>query len=139
MDNLTNAKQLDEACETVAYLPMRISAPVTVTPFMRELPANVSCCGDPTIISIPNSCRGSGNSRRCSFVITQNLCIEIPIEIGAMSNVGNLCIKCGTPTSEDICTNCDNITGFDDLIPNNFGNLRRYRIENHWVTPSVIV
>lgn len=139
MINLTTTQQLDETCETSAYLPMRISAPITVTPFMRELPGNVSCCGDPTITPIPNSCKGRGSSRRCSFVITQNVCIEIPVEIGVTSVVGNLCTRCGIPTSEDICTNCDNISGFEDLFPNDVIYFKRNKTEYHWGSPSITI
>lgn len=97
---------VDETCETEAFLPMTVSAPVSVKPFIRELPITASCCGDPVLTPIPPPCRDKGI---CSFVITQNICIQIPIEIGARSLVGNPFVQCGEATSEDVCSDCDSI------------------------------
>jgi len=113
----------DKKCETVASLPMRVSAPVTVAPYIRQLPATISCCGEPTLTPI-SSCRGG----RCSFVITQNLCIEIPIEIGATSKIGNPRTQCFGPSSEDVC---------NDFYPSSCIIPKPSRIESHWSSPKI--
>ena len=74
-------------CISTAYQKMRVSVPVTVKPVAYDLPATIYCCGDPCIKYKPIPCRGV-NKSICSFVLTQNLCIEIPIVISAKTMVG---------------------------------------------------
>lgn len=113
----------DKKCETVASLPMRISTPVTVVPHIRQLPANISCCGEPTLTPI-SSCRGG----ICSFVITQYLCVEIPIEIGATANIGKPQSQCVIPTREGVENN---------YYPNSSIIPKPNRIEPHWSSPKI--
>lgn len=105
-------KHQDKNCVTVASVPMRISAPVTVVPNIRQLPATISCCGEPTLTPIVSPCKGD----ICSFVVTQYLCIEIPIEIGAISKIGKPRSQCFEQSNEDVL---DGGT------------------ESHWYTPKI--
>ena len=65
-----------EACESAAYVSMTISTPISLTPCIKELPITVSISGDPVIE--PTGCG--------KFILTQELCVKVPIEITIESN-----------------------------------------------------
>lgn len=131
---------VDETCQSEAFLPMTVSAPVQVKPFVRELPINAFCCGDPVLTRIPPPCRGK-DGVICSFIITQNICVEIPIEIGVRSRVGDPFVQCGTPTSEDVCSDCDSIALPEDIVCRAVKHFlaRPHHKQNHWTTPNIII
>ena len=92
--------QGDSSCESVFYQRETVCVPVTVTPFAEPGTATATCCGDP-VISTTAQCPGTRTS--CTFTITQNLCIEIPISFGATIETGTAVVHCGTVTE----TACD--------------------------------
>ena len=93
------------ACETAAYQPLSVSVPVTVEPFVSEGEATTFCCGDPTVIREPARC-DCIDDNTCTFVITQNLCVKVPVTFGANASVGRAIVQCGEATGEDVCTGC---------------------------------
>lgn len=101
-------QNLVETCDTTVSLPMRVCVPVTVTPFANAGVTTTYCCGDPVITPGPAACTGTQNGS-CSFTITQNICVEVPIEIGANATVGDTFVQCCNASAEDICTNCGEI------------------------------
>lgn len=102
---ICNGEPVDETCPTVAFVPMTVCAPVTVTPFVNELPTTTFCCGAPIITPGPAECSGVRNGS-CTFTITQDICVRVPVEIGATPDVGDPFVQCGEATSTDVCTNC---------------------------------
>lgn len=92
-------------CEAVAFQPLSISVPVTVTPFVNEGEATTHCCGDPIVIREPagGDCIHDGN---CTFIITQKICVRIPVTFGATASLGHTFVRCGEATDEDVCTGC---------------------------------
>lgn len=66
-------------CESVAFVPMTISTPINLKPFIRSLPITASISGNP--ILEPTSCG--------TFILTQEICVKVPIEIMIESNIGN--------------------------------------------------
>lgn len=93
-------------CVAVTYQSATVSVPVTVKPKVSAGSINTFCCGDPRII--PSPCRmicnpGSGN---CSFILTQNICVEVPIEFSAQALVNCPYIKCGEAGGK-MCEGCD--------------------------------
>lgn len=92
-------------CETAAYQPLSVSVPVTVEPFVREGEATTFCYGDPTVIREPARCDYI-DKETCTFVITQNICVKVPVTFGANATVGRATVRCGEATGEDICTGC---------------------------------
>lgn len=92
-------------CETAAYQPLSVSVPVTVEPFVSEGEATTFCCGDPTVIREPARC-DCIDDNTCTFVITQNLCVKVPVTFGANALVGSAIVQCGEATGEDVCTGC---------------------------------
>lgn len=90
------------SCESVFYQRETVCVPVTVTPRATPGTATAICCGDP-VISTTEQCPGSRTS--CTFTISQNICIEIPISFGALIQTGTAVVQCGT-VSETPC-DCD--------------------------------
>ena len=74
----------------------RISVPVTLRPRICTKGAITYSYGEPVLIKRScdcNICRNTG----CSFVLSQNVCIEIPIEFSADAIVKEACIDCYMP------------------------------------------
>lgn len=69
-------------CRRIIGQFARIRVPVTVTPQISHGPISTICCGSPILVPIQSAC-GSDQNQSCSFMITQNLRILIPIEFGA--------------------------------------------------------
>ena len=88
-----------ESCESVFYQKESICVPVTVTPYATPGTATATCCGTP-VIRPGATCEHKQTS--CTFTITQNLCIEIPISFGAAIETGTASVQCGT-VSEEPC------------------------------------
>ena len=92
-------------CETAAYQPLSVSVPVTVTPFVNEGEATTYCCGDPIVIREPDGSDCIHDSD-CTFIITQKICVRIPVTFGATASLGRTFVRCGEATDEDVCTGC---------------------------------
>lgn len=99
------AQQQVKTCDTVGYQPLTVCVPVTVTPFANPLPTTTFCCCDP-IVTPGNAICGGVLNGNCTFTITQNICVAVPVEFGATTVVGNTFVQCGVATSEDVCTDC---------------------------------
>ncbi len=97
-----------QTCEATAYQPFSVCVPVTVTPFAIPGDTTTVCCGPPTVTPGTPTCPGVENGS-CTFTITQNICVAVPIEFGATPVVGNPFVQCGTASAEDICTGCGDV------------------------------
>jgi len=95
----------DQTCPAVGYQPATICVPVTVTPFALPGSTVTVCCSDPIVTPGSATCEGTVNGH-CTFTITQNICVAVPVEFGATATVGAPSVQCGIATSQDICTNC---------------------------------
>lgn len=104
-------------CPATAYQRARVCVPVAVRPFATPLATTTVCCGDPVIAplpTIPPLCPGTLNGA-CTFTLTQDICIEVPVEFGANTRVGGPFVQCGRVSDVDICTGCgDDAAGFTD-------------------------
>ena len=78
-------------CESLFNHKETVCVPVTVTPFARPGSARTICCGKPEI-STETSCYGERTS--CSFTVSQELCIELPITFGAQVETGSISVQC---------------------------------------------
>lgn len=45
--------------------------------------------------------------RLCSFTLSQNVCVAVPVDFGATATVGGAYVECLGASAEDICTACD--------------------------------
>lgn len=103
--NMTNTLTEDQTCPAVGYQSASICVPVTITPFAQTGPTYTKCCGNPVVTPGNAVCDGVRNGS-CSFTITQDICIAVPVAFGASAAVGDTFVSCNGASSEDICTNC---------------------------------
>ncbi|MEG2174024.1 MAG: hypothetical protein RR135_00885, partial [Oscillospiraceae bacterium] len=89
-----------QTCPTVGYQSASICVPVTVIPFAQAGATLTKCCGDPIVTPGKNSCSGLQNGT-CSFTISQDICIQVPVEFGATATVGNTFVTCNGASADD--------------------------------------
>lgn len=94
-----------QTCQAVGYQSATVCVPVVVTPFAIARETTTVCCGAPIITPGITVCEGVVNGS-CYFTISQNICVEVPVEFGAYSSVGAPVVQCGEATNQDICSNC---------------------------------
>ncbi len=93
------------SCGSVVTQRMSICVPVTVTPWARVGDINAECCGEPVLTPGTVLCPGDEDAS-CSFTISQQLCMQIPMTFGATAVPG-------TPR-----TDCDGVElGLADVVP----------------------
>ena len=109
---------LNEAmtCPAVGYQSASICVPVTVTPFAQAGTTVTKCCGTPVVTPGLEVCGGTRNGA-CFFTITQDICVAVPVEFGAVASVGDSFVSCNGASSEDICTGCQNVKPLTDTAP----------------------
>lgn len=86
---ISNQERLEESqsCESLAYIPMKISTPISLTPRIKQLPITACISGEPVLEQ--TSCD--------TFILTQELCVKVPIEIKIKSNIGKNPPCCDRP------------------------------------------
>lgn len=91
-----------DACMKTGYQTASVCVPVTVTPFARVKDPITSCRGGlkirPGICACPGVVNGS-----CSFTMSQEICVAVPVEFGANTQVGDQKVACGVASSETCC------------------------------------
>ncbi|SHK44140.1 hypothetical protein [Hespellia stercorisuis] len=107
-DNLNQTLNEDQTCPAIGYQSASICVPVTVTPFAKTGATRTKCCGNPVVVPGRNVCDGVKNGA-CSFTISQDICVAVPVDFGAVATVGDTFVRCNGASSEDICTHCDKI------------------------------
>lgn len=95
----------DQTCPTVGYQSASICVPVTVTPFANAGATITKCCGDPVVTPGRDTCGGLKNGT-CSFTISQDICVAVPIAFGASATVGETYVACNGVSATDVCTDC---------------------------------
>jgi len=83
----------DKNCTVIAHKKANISVPITVKPRVKTKEANTFCVGEPVVLKKTLECKNQHNPS-CSFVLSQNVCIEIPVEIAADAIVREASIDC---------------------------------------------
>ena len=78
----------DEGCFKVSYQYADISVPVEIKPTATVGDIEVECCGD-SIITRKEKC---GNS--CEIIISQKICIKIPVSYNVSAKVGESAVNC---------------------------------------------
>ncbi len=94
-----------QTCLAMGYQKVTVCVPVTVTPFANAGTAITFCCGSPTVTTDMTPCPGTVNGS-CTFKITQEMCVAVPVEFGATAVVGAPHVQCGDASAFDICTDC---------------------------------
>ena len=105
-----NSEVLNESqtCPAVGYQSASICVPVTVTPLAQTGATITKCCGNPVVTPGREVCGGVKNGS-CFFTITQDICVAVPVEFGAVATVGDSYVSCNGASEKDICTDCEKI------------------------------
>lgn len=106
----------NQTCPAVGYQAATVCVPVTVEPFAKAGATRTKCCGDAAITPGKQVCGGVKNSV-CSFTVSQNICVAVPVEFGANAVVGEAYVDCLGVSSEDICTDCALSDGKTEPLP----------------------
>lgn len=109
MTNLDpNALMENQTCPAIGYQSASICVPVTVTPYAQTGVTTTKCCGTPVVTPGIAVCGGIKNGS-CAFTITQDICVAVPVEFGAVATVGDSFVSCNEASDQDICTTCGQV------------------------------
>lgn len=97
---------INQTCPAVGYQKVNVSVPVTVKPFAHTGEIRVKCCGHPVVHSACALPEASHYNDTCSFTITQTICVEVPVEFGADTEIDETIIECLEASAYDICKDC---------------------------------
>ncbi len=102
---MTDFTDENQTCPTVAYQLSSVCVPVTVTPFAKAGATVTKCCSKPVVTAGKYLCDGVKNGQ-CVFTISQDICVEVPVEFGAVASVGDAYVGCNGASADDICPDC---------------------------------
>lgn len=79
----------------------------------KSAPGRPSCAerlipDDPVVTLERDVCGGVKNDF-CFFTITQDICVAVPVEFGAVATMGDSYVNCNGASEQDICTDCGKI------------------------------
>lgn len=97
-----------EKCEfhpATGFQTANVCVPVSIEPFAKTGKVTTFCCGEPVVCSDTTKCPGKINEK-CEFTISQKICVKVPVEFGARTDVGKAFISACEASSKDICHNC---------------------------------
>lgn len=103
----------NQTCPTVGYQAATVCVPVTIEPYATAGATKTKCCGNAIVVSGATPCGGVKNGT-CSFTISQNICVAVPVDFGANAVVGEAYVDCKGASATDICTDCAN--AFPDSV-----------------------
>lgn len=86
-----------EECDTTVFQTIGVCVPITVTPEAEVGTINVTCCGPATVSD--EECVDTGETS-CTFYVTQNLCVEVPVIFSATGEPGTPTVTCGELSQE---------------------------------------
>ena len=96
-------KKEHHACTRVTYQYAEVSVPVKVKPIAKVGKIETQCCGNPIItdhMKKDDDCECKGV---CELEITQTICVKIPIEYCAITDIGENKVKCGDVSNSCRC------------------------------------
>ena len=111
----TNFPEHERTCPAVGHQKVNVCVPVTITPFAHAGKPKTKCCGEPKITPGTTHCPGVKNGV-CTFTLSQTLCIEVPVDFGANTKVGDTFVDCLGASTENICKNCTKGDKDDDEV-----------------------
>lgn len=95
----------NQTCPAVGYQAASICVPVTIEPFAKAGATKTKCCGNASVVPGRQVCGGVKNGA-CAFTISQNICVAVPVDFGAVATVGEAYVDCLGASADDICTEC---------------------------------
>jgi hypothetical protein len=82
-----------QTCPAVGYQSVSVCVPVTIEPFADAGPTITRCLGEPVVKPGDSMCKGKKKGT-CTFTISQDICVEVPINFGAKTTVGDTYVDC---------------------------------------------
>ncbi|MEF9915995.1 MAG: hypothetical protein RR275_05055 [Lachnospiraceae bacterium] len=82
----------NQTCTNILSQYTKVSVPIRIKPCAEVGELIADCYGEPTITV--RQCQNSNCECGCDFVITQCICIQIPMEYSVESNVGSTAFTC---------------------------------------------
>ncbi|MEG0614416.1 MAG: hypothetical protein RR540_01570 [Oscillospiraceae bacterium] len=79
----------ENICKNVATQYADISVPISLKPYSRVGEFKTECCGEPQV----SYCK-SQNGNSCEILITQTVCVRIPLEFGTCTSIGETSFSC---------------------------------------------
>lgn len=102
LEDKTKTISDNQVCPAVGYQSAAICVPVTITPFAHTGAPATECRGKPVVTSGENACCGIKNGS-CSFTISQNIRVAVPVQFGATTTVGDAYVACSGVSVHDEC------------------------------------
>lgn len=99
------SETVEETCPATGYQRASVCVPVSVAPFAHAGKTVTRCCGEPEVLDGEATCSGKKNGV-CSFTISQTICVQVPVNFGAIATVGDTYVNCLGASADDICINC---------------------------------
>lgn len=100
------SEYITQTCPATGHQKINVTVPVTVTPYAHTGEIRVKCCGHPVVHSACALPDAGNYNDTCSFTIAQTICVEVPVEFGADTNIGDTLIDCLEASAYDICKDC---------------------------------
>lgn len=91
-DTVATQQNESSKCPTLVHETVCVQGTVTITPNLTSGPSRSFCIGDPVI----GSCYGD-LVQTCSFAVSQNICVQIPLSFSAAATAVPNGLVCGTP------------------------------------------
>lgn len=82
----------DAVCETTVHETVCVQGTVTITPTLTSGESTSFCIGNPVIGRCPGELQES-----CTFTVSQNICVQIPLTFSATASAVEDGIVCGEP------------------------------------------
>lgn len=82
----------DAECQSVVHETVCVQGTVTITPSLVSGTSTSFCVGNPMIGSCPGDLQES-----CSFTVSQNICVQIPLTFSATASAVENGVVCGEP------------------------------------------
>lgn len=90
-------------CTVLTYQSANVSVPITVKPRVNTGPISTFCCGEPKVTPASYTVKyNSGSGSGCCYTISQNICIEIPVEFSANAYANPPRVICGDVVTDKI-------------------------------------
>ena len=70
----------------------------------------------PVVTQGRDTCGGTKGGS-CFFTISQDICVAVPVEFGAVATVGDTFVTCNGASEDDICTGCEQVPDLPEPIP----------------------
>lgn len=86
-------------CNKTVHQKAKITLPISIEPYVIAGKIKTKCCGMPRVTIDPlGDCKDS-----CHYLITQEICIDIPLKFGAVTETRETFIECDLPVIDDNC------------------------------------